>query len=394
MIEKFDHVYIDSFSRNSALAKRIVKLFPAEKISYVDQSPWMPGTLSAQEFDRSKKNIYVTPYQGEFFKRCPGSKPGLMCCNYFVLNLGLQCDMNCSYCYLQSFINSPVLTLYSNIERALNELSQLRQLNPHSSLRIGTGEVVDSLSLDPITLFSRPLIEFFQTVPKWTLEFKTKSDAVDQFLDCEHAGNVIVSWSINPQAVVQNEEHGTASLERRLLSAERVLKKKFLVAFHIDPMIYHPEWRDNYASLVDEICRRFTPEHISTISLGALRFQPEQRAMMRERFGAKSWVTLAETFVSRDGKMRYAQELRAEMLKFVLDRFKANNKAWRIFLCMETPETWLNAYASTAQHIPQLNSLFQRTTLVRTSRNPVSSRFSSARIGFRAADLKSTAEPQ
>ena len=54
----------------------------------------------------------------KFFKRCPGARPGLTCCNYFVLNLGVQCNMNCSYCYLQSFVNTPVMKVYANIERA------------------------------------------------------------------------------------------------------------------------------------------------------------------------------------------------------------------------------------------------------------------------------------
>src|SRR5690606_16173990 len=125
------------------------------------------------------------------------------------LNWGSQCDMNCSYCYLQSFINSPVTTLYSNIDKALDELREIGLSSAGQKIRIGTGETVDSLSMDELTLHSRRLIEFFKDYPQWTLEFKTKSAKVDQFLDCTHSGNVVVSWSMNPQNVIQSEEHLT-----------------------------------------------------------------------------------------------------------------------------------------------------------------------------------------
>ena len=362
LVSKFDHVFIDELSRDSAVASRFLSLFPASKISFVSERPFAEsrGELSAREFDRSKRNLFVTPFKGQFFKRCPGSRPGLACCNYFVLNWGLQCDMNCSYCYLQSFINTPVLTIYSNLDSALIEL---RALPKDQKLRIGTGETVDSLSLDPLTLYSHHLIEFFRDYPAWTLEFKTKSAYVEQFLNVEHAGNVIVSWSINPQHIIEREEHGTATLTQRLAAAEKCRDKNFQIAFHIDPMIWHPEWDKKYGGLVDEICARLTPGQIPYLSVGALRFQPEQRSIMRERFGMNSYVTRAETFPSQDGKLRYDSKLRQEMFQFVMNRFKQNSAEWKIFMCMETPETWLQAAGSSPFKNHSLHDLFDRAPL-------------------------------
>lgn len=362
LIEKFESVYIDSASAESALAQRLLKLFPLDKIKIVDKAPFAEGRgeLSAREFNRSKKQIWVTPFKGKFFKRCPGSRPGLSCCNYFVLNWGLQCDMNCSYCYLQSFLNTPMLTLYSNWLNSLEELREIGENLRDQPLRVGTGETVDSLSLDPLTGFSIPLIEFFRDYPSWMLEFKTKSDKVDQFLDVPHAGNVVVSWSVNPQHIVEKEEHGTASLAARLHAAEKCVAHGFKLSFHIDPMIWHPDWRENYADLINQITSRFTPEQIPFMSVGALRFQPEQRTIMRERFGMNSYVTRAETFPSSDGKMRYDAGVRQEMFQFVLQKFRDHDPRWRVFMCMETPETWLKTEGvSPFKHEP-LHDLFRR----------------------------------
>jgi spore photoproduct lyase len=274
--------------------------------------------------------------------------------------LGLQCNMNCSYCYLQSFLNTPYLTIYSNLDEALKELKEMADTYPALPYRVGTGETIDSLSLDPITHYSRELISFFRNYPHWKVEFKTKSNFVDQFLDVEHAGNVIVSWSINPQAIVDSEEHGTASLLDRLQAARKCLSKGFLVALHMDPMIWRPDWKEHYGDLVDKICTHFAPEELLNISLGTLRFQPEQRHIMRERFSFDSWVLRAEMHRSTDGKMRYDQSMREEMFKFVMDKFKSHSTAWRVFLCMESPETWIASTETVPARSESLKTLFKQ----------------------------------
>lgn len=363
ILNQFDRIFIDEKSRGSALADRLLSLFPIEQIEFVAEAPLknVKGTLTAEQFAQSKRLLYVKPFEGLFFKRCPGAsqKKALSCCNYYVLNLGQQCNMNCSYCYLQSYLNTPTMIMYSNIDQALQELKQVADLHPDLPYRVGTGEVIDSLSLDDVTLFSHPLIQFFRDYPKWTLEFKTKSDKVDQFLDCQHAGNVVVSWSINAPYVIESEEHGTASFESRLRAARRCADRGFPIAFHIDPLIYYSDWKSGYQILIDKIQNRFSPKEIHLISVGALRFQPEQRHLMRERFGMKSLVTSAEVFPSDGGKFRYDLGLRKEMLEFVIQGFKRKNHEWRIFMCMETPESWIANYDKSPLQVPELKELFR-----------------------------------
>lgn len=366
-----DREIINTIEENHAtphtqkMIERVYKMWPTKNIEIINTEPYanIKGALSATQFDRSKREVYITKFKGQFFKRCPGARPGLTCCNYFVLNLGQQCNMNCSYCYLQSFINSPVMKIYTNIDDAFSELRALGQSLNNQPLRVGTGEVIDSLSLDELTLYSRELITFFRDYPGWKLEFKTKSSKVDQFLDVPHANNVIVSFSLNPQNIIEHEEHGTASLEARLQAARRAKDKGFLISFHLDPIIYHEGWRDSYASLVRAITQLFKPEEVFVMSVGALRFQPEQRHMMRERFGLNSYVMQAELFQGKDGKLRYDQKLREEMFQFVVNEFRTHSKEWSLFLCMETPETWLGAMGTMPKGQKGLEPLFDNHIL-------------------------------
>jgi len=361
--QKFERIFVDEQSLAAPVTERLLPLFESAKVQVTTGNPWASkeGALSRQDFEASKKNLWLRPYPGQFFKRCPGAtqKKALTCCNYHILNLGSQCDFNCSYCYLQSYLKSPLLQIYTNLDQALGELEQMASGSPDHPFRVGTGEIIDSLSLDPLTLYSRDLIAFFRRYPKWTLEFKTKSHHVEQFLDVEHAGNVIVSWSINPSAIIEAEEHGTARLDERLDAARKARSYGFPVAFHIDPIIWTPEWKENYLGLVQQITAEFRPEDIHVISMGTLRFQPEQRHLMRERFGMKSHVVSAEMFPSEGGKLRYDARLRQEMFQTVIGAFKEVDPRYRIFLCMETPETWLSSLDDLPMKRPELKELFR-----------------------------------
>ena len=243
------------------------------------------------------------------------------------------------------------------------------------SYRVGTGEVIDSLSLDQITLYSRKLISFFNQYPKWNLEFKTKSNFVDQFLDLKTCGNTIVSWSINPEYIIAKEEHGTASLAQRLEAAKKCKAHGYQIAFHIDPMIWHPEWKENYSNLANTVCQMFSAEDVNIISLGALRIQPEQRHMMRERFGMSSLAASAELFPSEGHKLRYDAVIRAEMFQFMIKQFKNNNPKWKIFLCMETPETWIGSFDKIPAQMPELKTIFKPLPIVQTLTQNLNQKF-------------------
>lgn len=358
-----EKIYIDRETLDSRLSQRLISLYPNDKIEFVtsDFTKDHKGNLSKDQFEWSKKNLFVTNFKGYFFKRCPGAtqKKTITCCNYYVLNLGSQCNFNCSYCYLQSYLNTPIMKAYANIDKAIEELRSMMEEFPKLPYRVGTGEVIDSLSLDPLTLFSRDLIPVFNEFSHWTLEFKTKSDNVDQFLDLGPCPNVIVSWSINPPHIIEKEEHSTARFSERISAAIKCKNKGFPLAFHIDPIIWHENWQENYAFLVDEIIKNFTPEDIKVFSLGTLRFQPEQRYLMKERFGMNSYVNNSEMFLSDTGKMRYDWHQRNEMFQFIYKRFKNHSPNWNIFLCMETPETWATSVNSSPMSVTGLKDFFR-----------------------------------
>ncbi len=355
---QFTELYIHDSVWNSEVAKRTRSLLKVSAIR-VDSKPYADqrSQLSGDEFTKSKKRLYLAPHLGQFFRKCPGTQ-GAACCNYFVLNLGVQCNMNCSYCYLQSYINSPLSQIYTNIEEALFELEGKAREFPNAPFRVGTGETIDSLSLDDLTLYSAVVVRWFQNFPKLTCEFKTKSANIKNFINLPHSGNVVVSFSVNPEKIVEAEEHETARLWQRLKAARDAADAGFPVAFHFDPMIYVSGWQKLYSELVHLICSLFEPLEVKWISVGALRFPPQMKHILRERFGGDSIGNSSELFLGKDGKLRYDLGLRTKMFTHVKDEFLEHGKKFPVFLCMETPESWLGTFQNTPRKVKGLDELF------------------------------------
>ena len=145
------------------------------------------------------------------------------------------------------------MVVYANSDDLLSELELILNQQPEKHLRIGTGELADSLALDHLTSYSIPLVEFFAHQEKGILEFKTKSNCVENILSLDHQSKTVVSWSISPQTIQQREEHKTSTLNERLKAAEQCVQAGYPIAFHLDPLIFYLNWETDYSALIQEI---------------------------------------------------------------------------------------------------------------------------------------------
>jgi spore photoproduct lyase len=225
---------------------------------------------------------------------------------------------------------------------------------PQQLVRIGSGEFSDSLSLDPLLGFSRLLVPFLRQFPNLLFEFKTKSDLVDQLLDLDPQG-VMVSWSLNPQPVVRREEHKTASLAARLRAAQRCRDAGYKIGLHFDPLLYYPGWEADYEPFVAQVFEALSPEDITYMSLGSLRFAPALKQVVQARF-PKSRLMCAELFPGADGKMRYFKPLRTEMYAKMLGWIRRYTADTPLYLCMESQEIWHKVFGMA----PACNAAMER----------------------------------
>ncbi len=288
---------------------------------------------------RGKTVLHLTRHRGAFLKECPGTRH-YTCCGYRIAHVGTYCAMDCSYCILQAYFHPPVLQYFVNRRDLEAELAQ--SFASGLVQRIGTGEFTDSLIWEPWTDAGARLARLFSGQAAAVLELKSKTTAAARLIGLDHRRKTILAWSLNTERVIRSEERGTASLEARLRAAARCASGGYPVAFHFDPMIAYDGAEEEYADVAARLFRAVDPRQIVWISLGALRFMPELKAIIERRFPA-SRIPYGEFITGLDGKMRYVKPLRMRLLRRLAEEIQARAPAVCLYLCMEDDEVWREA---------------------------------------------------
>ncbi|MBN1155576.1 DNA photolyase [candidate division KSB1 bacterium] len=331
-----DHIYITSDAIDYPVTKQILSTFHNVKYTCVDDE---------NSIDRSYTVLLLTKQRADFYKNCPGTKK-YICCGYQILNLINNCEIGCTYCILQGYLDEPYITVFVNIDDLFQELSVLFNGDKNRYFRIGTGELADSLSTDHFTGYARMLVEFFSDKRNAMLELKTKTTQIDNILNIRHGGRTVVSWSLNTPRMIASEESNAPTLDERLLAAKRCQDAGYRIGLHFDPMIYYPNWEAEYKEVIDRVFEFLEPGHIIWISLGALRYPPYLEDIIRERH-PNSKITYGELVTGIDNKMRYVKTIRIEMFRKMYQWLKKKDPNLFIYCCMEHSDVWKRSFGWT-----------------------------------------------
>jgi spore photoproduct lyase len=333
---KIRRILLERGAEGDSLAQQIRTKLPAVPMEYVSSND-LALTDDIDELD--KQSLRMIHFSGEFLKPCPGTKR-YICCGYQILHVGINCPMDCSYCYLQSYVNQPSLRIFSNLEDNLADIGNIIDSYPDSIFRIGTGEFTDSLALDYLTRWTDLLLPFFSAKKNCILELKTKTSLIQSLIDNRgFSQGIVAAWSLNTPRVIAHEERRTASLEHRILAARRCQKAGFVVAFHFDPLIYYPGWEKEYEQVVELLERHIDPESIIWISLGSLRYMPPLKWVIKRRF-SRTDIFDGEFIQGLDGKLRYFKPIRTDMYASLFERLGKWHHDLGIYLCMESDDVW------------------------------------------------------
>jgi spore photoproduct lyase len=346
----FDALYVDRRLAGSPLLAEARQRLPGLPCRFVASAAEIP------EEALNQRTLYLSRPRGRTVGRCPGSA-GQLCCNYLTVDLYLGCTLGCAYCIMRSYLNFSPVTVYLDPEPALTRLEAIARNNADRVVRVGTGEVGDSLLLDPVFRLSEHLIRRLAAYPNLFLELKTKTDHVEHLLDVEPKGNAVIGFSVNPPEMVQAWEPGAARLERRLEAARKAIDSGYRVSFHFDPIfLKRPQGGEalgDYQALARRIAE-LPADRIAWISLGGFRYTPG----LKERIGELPF--LYEEFVpGPDGKYRYPQKARTRLYSALLAELRPL-QAVPVYLCMESPAVWRLSFGRLPAQIPEIRGIFRK----------------------------------
>ncbi len=334
--------------------KRITEIFPKHpsrkivftklKESYeaIRNAPNSYENFRLKNIPQEQKYTFKTEAKEGFgLGLCPVASEKTRCCNLLTLDAVESCGFDCSYCSIQSFYNQNTITFDATFKDKLLNL----ELDPNKTYHIGTGQASDSLMFGNREGILDALFDFARKYPNVILEFKTKSDNIKYLLENDVPKNILCTWSLNTPTIIDNEEHLTASLEKRIAAARKLADKGVKVGFHFHPIVEYVGYLDEYQSLYKKLILQFEPSEVALVSFGTLTFIKPVIKQLRER-EFRSKITQIP-HVDASGKTSYPWETKVEMFKHAYESFtpwqKGDNAVF-FYLCMEPHELWRETF--------------------------------------------------
>ncbi|MDR2772991.1 MAG: hypothetical protein LBB93_05945, partial [Elusimicrobiota bacterium] len=116
------HIFYVKKAADSAVFCNVRNLFPyADTIEIESLKSFQKGKgFKPADYNNRLQNLFLTQEKHDFFKQCPCSVDAVRC-GYGIMNIGMGCPYECSYCFLQGYQNIGGIVLPYNIDDYLRE---------------------------------------------------------------------------------------------------------------------------------------------------------------------------------------------------------------------------------------------------------------------------------
>ncbi len=252
--------------------------------------------------------------------------------DYLVPYTSSGCTAACMYCYLVCNYNKcAYLRLFVNREQMLEKIIKTAEKSD-KDLTFEIGSNSDLILENTITNNLVWTIENFKNSKKGKLTFPTKFDMVDDLLNLDHKGKVIVRMSVNPDEIIKNVEFGTSRLDGRINAINKLKEAGYEVGILIAPVIFVENWKSLYLKLIQKLSKQLSPsvKKDTFFEIIFMTYSYVHTKINEEAFPNAINLYNKELMTGRGkGKYWYKEEVRKEGEKFFreeLAKYFPNNK--------------------------------------------------------------------
>jgi len=314
----FSHIYIEEDARNDDTTKAILAHFP-----YAVQIPIRHYkdvfTPAGQNIVLQKKipSLILAKKAGRLvYKGAPVCQDFGNEWFYYTSSI-MNCCYDCEYCYLQGMYPSADIVIFTNITDIFTEVDELLKEHP---VYLCISYDTDLLGLEGLTGYVKKWIEFVSPRPNLLVECRTKSagsSILKKYIDegLKIPENFIMAWTLSPDKISANYEHGTPSLSMRFNALKECTDLGISTRICFDPILLVQDWEKNYERLIDETFSKINPDKIRDVSCGAFRVSKGYLLKMRKRRPLSSVTRFP--YMNENGTCSYGSKKDAEIIEYM-----------------------------------------------------------------------------
>lgn len=266
-------------------------------------------TKQNKEFPNMKQNLIIGVRKTHKFV------PNYKISNYLVPYTSSGCTAMCMYCYLVCNYNKcAYLRLFVNREEMLEKI--IREANKsEEELVFEIGSNSDLVLENTITGNLVWTIENFAKNNNGYITFPTKFNMIDELINLNHNGRVIIRMSMNPEEIIRKVEFGTSHLKERIEAINKLKEAGYKVGILIAPVVLVDNWKTLYEELFITLKRELSDEIKKEVFFEVIlmTYSYIHRKINEEAFPKAIELYNQEIMTGRGkGKYTYKQEVRQE----------------------------------------------------------------------------------
>ena len=331
----FSHIYVEEELLGGEEVQAILKKFPKAKC--------IPIRHYKDLFNRRKQNRALQEKSRKLIlARKEGQRiyPGAPVCqsfsesSFYYASLLMNCPFHCEYCYLQGMYPSANLVLFLNLEDYFSDCQRL--IKEKGSLYLCISYDTDLLALEELYPFVERFARFLEKEPNLRIEVRTKAGGESLFrrllkmhLSEDAKKRLIFAFTLSPEKIVSEAEHGTAGLKGRLKAVKMAMEEGFTLRLCFDPMLYHADWESLYTELLETVFREIPMGKLYDVSVGSFRISESYLKTMTKSCGASPYTSFP--YENTDGYYHYPKELLLKMEGFLEQRLLEKLPKEKIF---------------------------------------------------------------
>ena len=310
----FSHIYVEEEIADHPRVKKILARFENAEVVYIRHyKDIFCRRRQDYEEQHHAQNLILAKKTGSLiYQGAP------VCQNFgntwfYYTSCMMNCIYDCEYCYLKGMYPSANIVIFVNIEDIFKELHQMLSEHP---VYLCVSYDTDLLSFDSVTGYVREWEHFVLEENKRSpnplkIEIRTKSANEKSFESLIPDENIIYAFTLSPQRVTEQYEHNTPSLKQRISCVTGAVQKGFPVSLCFDPMIYCPDWQQEYDEMIKLVAKEVPMDQIFDVSVGSFRVSQDYLKKMRKSEPYSAVVQFP--FQNDGGVYHYGKELTEQM---------------------------------------------------------------------------------